>query len=78
MLAYQVCECTRSAPPRAAAIARSTPKRAAAPALALGERRVRLGRRWRLGAVGAEAVDVDVDQLAQLADQEVDVDPAPP
>ncbi len=30
-----------------------------------------------LRAFGAEAVDVDVDELAQLADQELDVHPGP-
>ncbi len=77
MLAYQVCECTRSAPSQAAAIGRSTPR--------VREGGVRAGELGEVGVAGgavlvaglAERVHphVEVTALAQRPDQLGDVDP---
>ena len=77
MLAYQVCECTRSAPSHAAASARSTPRVARAG--------VRAGELGEVGVAGgavlltrlAERVHahVEVTALAQRPDQLGHVDP---
>ena len=69
--AYQVCECTSEAPPRSAAIARS-----ADIAWSAGSRRLELvhGRNAeRVRAVGAHAAHLELDQLAKLAREVLDV-----
>ena len=73
-MAYQVCECTRSQPATLAAISRSAAKMRS-DGVGAGQPRVVLGVRGRAGAWGAEAVDVDVDEVGQLPGEEVDVDP---
>ena len=75
MLAYQVCECTRSVPAQASAIARSTPRVRSA-ALADGQLgRVGVRRRQLLVARGTERVHLrlDVGAGAQRPDQLGDV-----
>ena len=75
MLAYQVCECSSSTLPVAATIDRSTDS-----VVSAGFDAGQVGRRPmadRAGPVVAEAVHVDVDQLAQLADQVLDVNTGP-
>ena len=75
MLAYQVCECTTSAPAQPPTIARSTPSVRIAP-LADGQlREVGVRRRAWLVARPAEGVHARVDVVAgtQRADQLGDV-----
>ena len=77
MFAYQVCECSRCRRCRSRpTIDRSTDSVVSA-ALAPARSAGRPVRRTAPRAVVAEAVHVDVDQLAELADQVVDVDPRP-
>ena len=63
--AYQVCECTRSAPPTSWAICRSTPSVASAGFAGVELRRHEVREHVRLVAGGAEAADDDVDVVAQ-------------
>ena len=72
MLAYQVCECTRSRPAHAAAIATSVERMCKA-GLAV-ESGCPLGERRGAVSLGAHAEHVEVDQLAQMPAEEVDVD----
>ena len=74
MFAYQVCECSTSASPTAAAISRSIAERPQR-GVGLGQPGRRRGRRARPASSrgDAEAVHVDVDDAAQLADEELDV-----
>ena len=70
-----MCECTRSTPsPTAAVIARSA-ERTRSAGLAPSSRGSFSGVRVRALARLAHAVHVDVDEAAQLADEEVDVHP---
>ena len=64
MLAYQVCECTRSAPSHAAARDRSTPEG--------GQRGVRAGQ---LGQVGVAGRAVLVARLPERVDPHVEITP---
>ena len=75
MFAYQVCECSNSTLPVAATIDRSTDS-----VVSAGFAPVRSGAgRWPAGAgpVIAEAMHVDVDQLAEFADQVFDMNTGP-
>ena len=74
MLAYQVWECTRSAPSTLAAIAMSVDRMCSA-GFASGNRPSCSAKAIAPVALGAHAEDVEVDELAQMAGQEVDVDP---
>ena len=75
MLAYQVCECARSARSSPATMDRSTPSTCSA-AFAAGQRAGRaVGEGVGLALARlAEAVHVHLDQLAQRRDQMLDVD----
>ena len=73
MLAYQVCECATSEPVDAGRH-RDIGREDVQGRVGLGEAAVLLGERQRVGALGAHAEHLEVDQLAQMAGQEVDMD----
>ena len=77
MLAYQVCECTTSAPAQSPTMARSTPSVRIAALAEASSAQVGVRRRARLVARPAEGVHARVDVVActQRADQLGDVHP---
>ena len=73
MFAYQVCECTTSAPSHPAAIARSVPSVRSAGLAPTSAGRHAVRRDARLVPRCPHALDPDVDQPAQLAGEVLDV-----